>query len=202
MGDYNNPIENNNQQPNVPGSDQPQNQPQSQQQGYQQPYQQPPYQQAPNQQPPYQQPQYQQPQYGGQTQHNPYQQPNQVHGQYQQANQGQYQQPRPQGQYQQPYQQYQPKPVKKMNGMVIASLVCGIASVVICCIPGLPLLAAIAGLILGIMSLKKNDLEKNDRTMAIVGIVLSGLGILLGITYLVLIFLGMLSDSPYYYYWY
>jgi hypothetical protein len=166
MGDINNPNENNNGQPNSQNNDQ-----QNQQPGYDQnqnqqsnPYQQPGYNQPQNQQA-----QYQQPQYGGQSQ---YQQNDQ------QSQQNGYQQ----NPYQQnPYQQYSqyPQPQKKDNGMAIASLICGIVSVVLgCCVWYITLPVSIVGLVLGILVLNK---KKDGRTMAIVGIVLCAFGILIGI---------------------
>ncbi len=108
------------------------------------------------QQPTYQQPQYQQPQYGGQSQYN---QPN--------TNQGQ---------YQQPYTQYQQPIEKKNNAMSIASMVCGIVSLVSSCCVYLSVPLAVVGLILGILSIK----NKNDgKGMAIAGIILSGITLFL-----------------------
>lgn len=159
MGDFTNPNETNNGQ-------QPMNPDQSQ---YQQPqYQQPQYEQP--QQPQYEQPQ-QQPQYSGQTQ---YQQP-QYGGQTQYQQQPQY---GGQPQYQQP---------KKKNGMAIASLICGIAGFVInCCTMWyISAPAAIAGIVLGILAIKKPDIEKNEKTMAIVGIVLSGVALLVALLLLI-----------------
>ena len=99
-----------------------------------------------------QQPQYQQSQYGGQSQYQ-------------------------QGYPNYPYQQYQPEP-KKNNGFAIASLICGIVSIVLCCIWYLSLPVSIVGLVLGILSLRKTIDGKN---MAIVGIVLSSIGIFIAV---------------------
>jgi hypothetical protein len=179
MGDFNNPNENNdnqqngNQYPNQPQyTDQSQypNQPQ---------YQQPGYQQTQNDQSQYpyngqpQQTGYQQPQYGGPSQ---YQQP-------QYSGQSQYQQPnQTPGQYQQPYNQYQPLP-KKNNGMAIASMVCGIVSILIsCCLVYLALPIAIVGLILGILSIKNNY---DGKGMAIAGLILCGITILLSLVVII-----------------
>lgn len=65
-------------------------------------------------------------------------------------------------------------PEQQKNGLAIASLVLGIVS--ICCCAGLPL--GITGLILGIISKKKYPLNN----MAIVGIILSSLGIVWAIS--------------------
>lgn len=63
--------------------------------------------------------------------------------------------------------------------MAIASLVCGIVSVVLgCCAWYITLPVAIVGLVLGILCLNK---KKDGRTMAIIGIILSAFGVLIGI---------------------
>ncbi|MDR1689910.1 MAG: DUF4190 domain-containing protein [Clostridiales bacterium] len=72
--------------------------------------------------------------------------------------------------------QFPEQPPKQ--GKAIASLVLGIVSIVICCIPAVPVLASIAGLITGIVSLNKRE---GGKGMAIAGIILSGIGLLIGI---------------------
>lgn len=60
---------------------------------------------------------------------------------------------------------------KKSVGLAVASMVLGIVSLVFaCCIPYVPVIAAIVGLILGIVSLKKNA---GGKGMAIAGVVCS-----------------------------
>lgn len=179
MGDFN-PNENNNGQQSNQSADQ--SQQQNQQSGYNQsPYNQPNYSQPQYNQPQYNQQQYnqpqqQQPQYGGQSQ---YQQPQdqQPYNQQSQYQQTQYQQTP----YQQPYNQYQQP--KRNNAMAIASLACGIVSLVLCCTGGFSFLIGAAGIVLGILYIKNNkDADnKNDKTMAIVGIALSGVGALIGL---------------------
>lgn len=156
MGDYNNPNgENNNQGLNNQNSE-----PQYQQPGYQEPV---------YQQPQYQTPQYQEPQYqstGNSNQQSQYQQYDSGQGQYQQYSQ---------------YQQYQ-QPNKK-KGLAIASLVCGIVSLVInCCLWYVSLPVSIVGIILGIISIKNKE---DAKPMAIVGIVLCSLAVLLAIILLI-----------------
>lgn len=73
-------------------------------------------------------------------------------------------------QYQPPMQPAQPKDKK---GMAIGSLILGIVSIVFGCIPFVP---SIIGIILGALSTKSSG-----KTMAIIGIVLSGIGILVSI---------------------
>ncbi|HHU70614.1 MAG TPA: DUF4190 domain-containing protein [Clostridiales bacterium] len=73
----------------------------------------------------------------------------------------------------------------------MASLVLGIISFLSICLPILPLLTAIIGLILGIMSLVKGN---GGKGMAIAGVILSGLSLIFGL----LIFVGLaafLSDE-------
>ena len=177
MDDFNNPNGNNNEQQNNVNTDQNANQ----QQQYQQPQQ--------NQ---YQQPQYQQPQYSGQSQ---YQQPQNNQYQQTQQNQNQYQQnPYQQTPYQQSYQQYQAP--KKLNGMALASVICGGFSFLLgCCLFFLTLPASIAGIITGILSLKNSKDNKNDRTMAIVGIVLSSIGALVSILMLIACIVGLANGN-------
>lgn len=140
-----------------------QNQNANPQQQYQQP-------QNNEQQPMYQQPQYQQPQY--QQPQQQYQQP-----QYQQP---QYQQP----QYQQTDYQYQNQPVqpKKSIGLAVTSMVLGIVSLAFFCIPYLALPVGIVGLILGIVSIKGH---KDGKGMAIAGIIMSSVGIVIAVIFLI-----------------
>ena len=189
MGDFNNPDESNNGQPMNQNADQSQNQqPDPNQQAN--PYQQPdpnqqanPYVQQQNNQSQYGQPQYQQPQYGGQS---GYQQPqNQQQQNQQPLNQQQGYQQNP---YQQQYQQYQQPAPKKDQALSIGALVCGIMSVILCCVFYIALPISIVGVILGILSLKK---KKDGRNMAIIGIVLSSIGLLIAIIAIIgLIVLG------------
>lgn len=72
--------------------------------------------------------------------------------------------------------------------MAIGALVCGIVSVLInCCmvLGFLSIIVAIAGVVLGVMTMKNNQDDKNARIMAIVGLVLSGIGALVAILSLV-----------------
>jgi uncharacterized membrane protein YbaN (DUF454 family) len=113
--------------------------------------------------PEYQQSEYQNLNQQTNDQQNQYHQPP-----YQQPNQNQYQ-------YYNPYQQYQ----KKNNGMAIAALVCGIVSFVFnCCFWFLSIPVGIAGIVLGIISIKN---KRDGKSMAIVGIVLSGIAIVLAL---------------------
>lgn len=167
MGDYNNPNENN----NNPNNSDP-NQPQNNQPGYGQPQQ-----EQPNNPPDYQQ-------------YNP--------NGYQQNNQNPYQNnpnPYPNNQYQyNQYQQYQAPIQPQSNGMAIASMIMGILGVLLgCCLWYFTIPLAIAGLVLGIVVIKK---KKGGRNLAIVGIVLCSLSIIIGIVAGIMV-LAVLSDPEF-----
>ncbi|MCR4657218.1 MAG: DUF4190 domain-containing protein, partial [Lachnospiraceae bacterium] len=74
------------------------------------------------------------------------------------------------------------------SGMAIASMVCGILSLICCCGGWLGLLLAAVALVLGIISLKNNY---GGREMAIAGIVTGGCGIVLSLV--ILIFAALAS---------
>ena len=64
------------------------------------------------------------------------------------------------------------------TGTAIASLVLGILSVLCCCSNVPALIMAVAGIVLGVYSYKKDTLS---RTTSILGIVLSGIGLVLAL---------------------
>lgn len=64
------------------------------------------------------------------------------------------------------------------TGTAIASLVLGILSVLCCCSNVPALIMAVAGIVLGVYSCKKDPLS---RTTSILGIVLSGIGLVLAL---------------------
>lgn len=60
---------------------------------------------------------------------------------------------------------------KKSVGLAVASMVCGIVGLVLsCCVPYLPIVLGIVGLVLGAVSLRK---QAGGKGMAIAGIVCS-----------------------------
>lgn len=60
---------------------------------------------------------------------------------------------------------------QKSSGLSIASMVCGIVGLVLsCCVPYLPLILGIVGLVLGAISLRK---QAGGKGMAIAGVVCS-----------------------------
>lgn len=75
-------------------------------------------------------------------------------------------------------QSYQTYGEPESKGMAIGSMVCGILSLVLCCIPYLPYLLAIVGMVLGIMVLVG---KKPGKGMAIAGIVCSAICLVLAI---------------------
>ncbi len=69
------------------------------------------------------------------------------------------------------------------NGMAIGSLVCGIVGLVSCCCCGLGAIVGIVGVVLAILSKKKNDGKFSG--LAVAGLVCSILAILSGVGYLI-----------------
>ena len=100
----------------------------------------------------------------------------------------------PQG-YAQPYGQPYPAPAKS-NGLAIASMICGIASVVFCwAYLILPLLAGVPAVIMGHMSLKKirNDSTLGGKALAITGLITGYVGIALGLIIGALIIIAIVA---------
>lgn len=77
------------------------------------------------------------------------------------------------------------------KGYAITSMVLGIVSLVVCCLPYITVPAALIGLIFGIVSLKGGY---GGRGMAIAGIVTSSVAIALGAWWLIAM-LGVLSGG-------
>ncbi len=146
---------------------------------------------------------YQAPQYSSQ----PYQAPDYQSQSYQQQPQQSYQsQPYQAPQYSaQPYQaspydmQDQPK---RSSGLAIASMVCGILSVVICCGMWISWILSVVAIILGAVSLSK---RQGGRGMAIAGIITAVFGLLLSIGFFIFAYAvgqaGNSFDSSYSYYY-
>ncbi len=82
----------------------------------------------------------------------------------------------------------EPEPSK---GLAIASLVCGIVSIVFCCTSWIGGLVGIAGLITGILAKSK---RQGGSGMSTAGIICSVIGILLSIIMLVFIGLAALGE--------
>lgn len=79
----------------------------------------------------------------------------------------------------------------KTDGLGIASMVCGITSLLFCCLPLMGLIVAIVGLVLGIVSQKRKP-----NGFAIAGIITSAFGIAFGIIFIMFIdgFLKFIED--------
>lgn len=76
-------------------------------------------------------------------------------------------------------------------GFAIASLVCGILSIVCCCLTLFSAVLAIAGVVLGIITL---CFKYDGKGMAIAGIVTGGFGFLIVVASLILSFSGAYSE--------
>ena len=152
------------------------------------------YEQPQHQQAQYQQPQNQQVQYGQpQNQQPQYGQPQNRQAQYQPP---QYQPP----QYQPPYgQQYYAQPVYGArpeapgNGLCIAGMVCGILSLLFLCSSFLSLVPAILGIVLSAVGLSKAKKAGVKNGMAIAGLVTSSLALVIDIALIVLLLVFGLS---------
>lgn len=83
---------------------------------------------------------------------------------------------------------YHPSPQKQQDGFAIASMVLGIFSLTFAwCFA--PLVSALVGLVLGIVSLRKG---KNG--IAIAGVVTSSIAILISVIFIVLLLIGIVTD--------
>lgn len=105
---------------------------------------------------------------------------------YQQPNQNQYQQA---GYYQ---QSAPAAPQDKASGMAIASMICGILSILCCCAWYISLILAGVAIVLGIVN---NTKHMGGKGMAIAGIVTGSVGIVLVVAFLLLMVLGMTSSE-------
>lgn len=100
-------------------------------------------------------------------------------------------QPAPQYEYQQPVDSE--PPVSGGNiGFSIASMVCGILSILCCCAWYISIILAGVAIVFGILSLKKNA---DGRNMAIAGLITGGIGAVLSIIVLVLALVGMAAGE-------
>lgn len=94
-----------------------------------------------------------------------------------------------------PYQQHYYPPRQKSNGMAVASLIIGIVSIFTLSLLGL---AALAGIILGIVALvkiKNHPAEYEGQGMAIAGIVTSALSLVVGFSIIMAIAIPNLMAS-------
>lgn len=131
--------------------------------------------------------QYAQPQQNGYN--NQYAQPQQNDYNNQYAQPQQYNEPY----YNQQYPQYV-EPSNGGNGMSLASLILGIASVVVCCLAE-PL--GVLGIIFGCISRKR---QPQNNAKATVGIILSIVGLVLSIFFWIAYFVILAEEMSYLYY--
>lgn len=97
--------------------------------------------------------------------------------------------------YQQtPYYEQKTVPVKESNGNIgfaIASMICGILSLLCCCLTGINAVFAIAAIILGIVSIYN---KYDGRGMAIAGIVTGCIALVFFVILIVLGSLGFFNE--------
>lgn len=80
------------------------------------------------------------------------------------------------------------------DGMAIASLILGIFSIVCCCLTYVSIVAAIVGLVLGILSRKKNP----TNGLALAGIICSAVGLALSIIVLIIAIIAVVTGETAY----
>lgn len=100
-----------------------------------------------------------------------------------------YAEPAPQYDYQEPTNGETPESGGNL-GFSIASMVCGIISILCCCAWYLSIILAAVAIVFGILSLKKNA---EGRNMAIAGLITGGIGAVLSIIILVFALVGSAS---------
>lgn len=91
-----------------------------------------------------------------------------------------------------------PQPVKKTNGMAIASMICGIVSLLItctCCGWSLSIILGILAVVFAIVSRKADDRMSG---MAIAGLICGILGLLLGVLIMIAMLTGAMENNVYY----
>lgn len=73
------------------------------------------------------------------------------------------------------------------SGFAIASMICGIISILCCCLTWVSLILAIAAVVLGIIALRY---QYDGKGMAVAGIVTGGIGIFIWLIYIIVIAAG------------
>ena len=69
------------------------------------------------------------------------------------------------------------------KGLAIASMICGIASIVLCCFTYFALILSIAAIVLGIVSKKKTT---EGSGMALAGIITGAVGLLIALSFIII----------------
>lgn len=85
---------------------------------------------------------------------------------------------------------------KQNSNLSIASLVLGIITLAAFWVPILPIITGLTGLATGVINLIE---KRNGSTMAIIGIVLSSIGLLLGIISFIIFLLSLSQDNNNFY---
>ncbi len=75
------------------------------------------------------------------------------------------------------------EPSQNGKGFAIASMICGIASIVLCCFTYFALILSIAAIVLGIVSKKKSS---EGSGMALAGIITGAVGALIALTFIII----------------
>lgn len=110
----------------------------------------------------------------------------------------QYTNPNPQQTYTYDYVQQPVTPATNGKiGFAIASMCCGIASILCCCAWYLAIVLVICAIVFGIIALKN---KYDGRGMAIAGLICGGIGFLLFLFLIFCLALGLMSDYTSYYY--
>lgn len=100
--------------------------------------------------------------------------------------------------YDSQHQYYSTMPVEEPKrkggyiGFSIASMVCGILSIICCCLAIYGIILAIAAIVLGIVTL---CFKYDGKGMAIAGIILGGLGLILAVFWFISVSFGSASTS-------
>ena len=81
---------------------------------------------------------------------------------------------------------------KSFDGLGLASMICAIASVLICSCYGIGIIPAIVGLILGCVA-KKNPVTGKKSAFALVGIIVSSISIGLNLICMIMSFAGLFA---------
>ena len=90
--------------------------------------------------------------------------------------------------------QYNEPNINKPSGFAIASLICGIASIVACCTGFFSIIFGALGVLFAILTRRRGQ---SMSTMSLAGLVLSGFGLALGLFLTVYAFIIVFTDPNY-----
>ncbi|BDH56943.1 DUF4190 domain-containing protein [Tsukamurella sp. PLM1] len=78
------------------------------------------------------------------------------------------------------------------NGLAIASLICGVVSMVLFCFWGAGLLVAIPAVVMGVLAMKQIRLSGQEgHGMALAGVITGSIGLVISLCYLILVIIGL-----------